>query len=127
MDILIIKRYFSLPETLVNKRKEEIMSNVKKLAEIVLREHLDDIALDIIQAKRWLSSFDDLPIKTYIQITWSILSYDNEFDLDELEKSVHSLYREMMTAREPFEDIEWDYMTIEVLVNMLASFWSEDD
>jgi hypothetical protein len=103
------------------------MSNVKKLAEIVLREHLEDIALDIIQAKKWLSSFDDLSVETYLRITWRIIKHGNEFDLDELEKSVHSLYREMMTAREPFEDIEWDYMTIEVLVNMLAGFWSEDD
>jgi hypothetical protein len=103
------------------------MSNLKTLAERVLREHLEDIALDIIQAKRWLSSFDDLPIKTYIQITWSILSYDDEFDLDELEKSVHTLYEEMMTAREPYEPLEWDYVSVENLVSMLAGFWSEDD
>ena len=103
------------------------MSSVKKLAEIVLREHLDDIALDIIQAKRWLSTFDDLSIKTYIQITWSILSYDDEFDLDELEKSVHTLYKEMMTAREPYEPLEWDYVSIENLASMLAGFWGEDN
>ena len=103
------------------------MSNVKKLAEIVLREHLEDIALDIIQAKKWLSSFDDLPIKTYILITWSILSYDDELDLDELEKSVHSLYKEMMAARELYEPLEWDYVSIEHLVSMLAGFWSEDN
>jgi len=101
------------------------MSNLKTLAERVLREHLEDIALDIIQAKRWLSSFDDLPIKTYIQITWSILSYDDEFDLDELEKSVHSLYEEMMTAREPYEPLEWDYVSVEHLVSMLAGFYDE--
>jgi hypothetical protein len=102
------------------------MSNVKKLAEIVLREHLEDIALDIIQAKKWLSSFDDLPIKTYIQITWSILSYDKELDLDDVEKSVHTLYEEMMTAREPYEGIEWECLSITMLAGFLAGFWSED-
>jgi hypothetical protein len=102
------------------------MSNVKKLAEIVLREHLEDIALDIIQAKSWIESYDDLPIKTYIKITWRIIKYADEFDLDELEKSVHTLYEEMMTAREPYEGIEWECLSITMLAGFLAGFWSED-
>ena len=102
------------------------MNNINMAAKSILIECLDDIALDIIQAERWLSSFDDLPIKTYIQITWRILSYD-EFDLDELEKSVHSLYKEMMTAREPYEGIEWECLSITMLAGFLAGFWSEDD
>jgi hypothetical protein len=93
----------------------------------ILIECLDDIALDIIQAKEWLSSFDDLSVETYMRITWRIIKYGNEFDLDELEKSVHSLYEEMMTAREPYEPLEWDYVSVEHLVSMLAGFWSEDN
>ena len=104
------------------------MSNVKKLAEIVLREHLDDIARDIIQAKEWLSSYDDLPLKTYIRITWSILNYGDELDVtDEKRDNIKTLYEEMMTAREPYEPLEWDYVSVENLVSMLAGFWSEDD
>ena len=102
------------------------MSNVNIAAKSILIECLEDIALDIIQAKEWLSTFDDLSIKTYMKITWRIIDYGNEFDLDELEKSVHSLYEEMMLAREPYEQLEWDYVSIEHLVNMLAGFWSED-
>jgi hypothetical protein len=103
------------------------MSNFKTLAEIVLREHLDDIAMDIIEAEKWLSSFDDLPIKTYIKITWSILKFESELDVNELEKNVHSLYEEMMTAREPYEGIEWECLSITMLAGFLAGFWSEDD
>jgi hypothetical protein len=102
------------------------MSNVKKLAEIVLREHLEDIALDIIQAKEWLSTFDDLPIKTYIQITWSILRYEDELDVtDEKRSAIKTSYEEMMLAREPYEPLEWDYVSIEHLVSMLAGFYEE--
>jgi hypothetical protein len=104
------------------------MDNVKTLADRVLIEHLEDIALDIIQAQKWLSSFDDLPIKTYIKITWSILRYDDELDItEEKRNTIRDLYAEMMTAREPYEGIEWDYLSIEHLVNMLAGFWREDD
>ena len=103
-----------------------MMGNVKMAAKSILIECLENIALDIIQAKEWLSSFDDLSVETYRRITWRIIKYGNEFDLDELEKSVHTLYKEMMTNREPCEPLEWDYVYIEHLVSMLAGFWSED-
>ena len=96
-------------------------------AKSILIECLEDIALDIIQAKDWLSSFDDLSVETYMRITWRIIKYDDEFDLDELEKSVHTLYEEMMTAREPYEGIEWECLSITMLAGFLAGFWSEDD
>ena len=101
------------------------MSNINIAAKSILIECLENIALDIIQAKEWLSSFDELSVETYMRITWRIIKYGNEFDLDELEKSVHSLYKEMM-AREPYEPLEWDYVSIEPLVGMLAGFWGED-
>ena len=92
-----------------------------------MREHLEDIALDILLAEKWLSSFDDLSIKTYIKITWSILNYDDELDVtDEKRDNIKTLYEEMMLAREPYEPLEWDYVSIEHLVSMLAGFWSED-
>ncbi len=104
------------------------MSKFKTLAEIVLREHLDDIAMDIIEAEKWLSSFDDVSIKTYIKITWSILRYEDELDVTEEKRStIKASYEEMMTAREPYEPLEWEYLSIEQLVSMLEGFWSEDD
>jgi len=60
-----------------------------------------------------------------MKITWRIIDYANEFDLDELEKSVHSLYEEMMSTREPCEPLEWDYVSVENLVSMLAGFYEE--
>ena len=95
-------------------------------AKSILMECLEGIALDIIQAKEWLSKVDNLSVETYIRITWRIIKYGNEFDLDELEKNVHSLYKEMMTAREPYEGIEWECLSITMLAGFLAGFWSED-
>jgi hypothetical protein len=102
------------------------MSNVNMAAKSILMECLEGIALDIIQAKEWLSKVDNLSVETYIRITWRIIKYGNEFDLDELEKNVHSLYKEMMTAREPYEGIEWECLSITMLAGFLAGFWSED-
>jgi len=103
------------------------MNNINMAARSVLIECLEDITINICHDERWLFSFDDLSFDTRKKITWSILSYGDEFDLDELEKSVHSLYEEMMTAREPYEPLEWDYVSVEHLVSMLAGFWREDN
>jgi hypothetical protein len=96
-------------------------------AKSILIECLEDIALDIIQAEKWLSSYDDLSVDTNNKIAWEMTKYENELNLDELERSVKLIYEEMMTAREPYEGIEWECLSITMLAGFLAGFWSEDD